>query len=75
VDRSRGNRTGRQVDHLSYTLRGRMRVEHEDGTTQEIGPGEVAHIPPGHDAWIIGDETYEAIDLCGGAKKYAVPEA
>ena len=35
---------------------GRMHVAHEDGTEQEIGPGEIYVIEPGHDAWVVGDE-------------------
>ena len=33
-----------------------MHVAHEDGTEQEIGPGEIYVIEPGHDAWVVGDE-------------------
>ena len=35
---------------------GRMHVAHEDGTEQDIGPGEAYVIEPGHDAWVVGDE-------------------
>ncbi len=63
-----------QMDHLQYTLKGRMRVEHADGTTQDIEPGQIAHIPPGHDAWVVGDDMFEAIDVRGMAN-YALPDA
>jgi hypothetical protein len=34
-------------------------VAHEDGTEGEVGPGEAAYvIEPGHDAWVVGDETF-----------------
>jgi hypothetical protein len=33
-----------------------MHVVHEDGTEQEIGPGQAYVIEPGHDAWVVGDE-------------------
>jgi uncharacterized cupin superfamily protein len=33
-----------------------MKVVHDDGTEAEIGPGDVATIEPGHDAWTVGDE-------------------
>jgi hypothetical protein len=33
----------------------------------EIGPGEAHQIPPGHDAWIVGDEPYVGLDFRGGA--------
>src|SRR5689334_17056966 len=37
--------------HLLYAVSGRMKVVHDDGTEAEIGPGDVAAIAPGHDAW------------------------
>jgi hypothetical protein len=52
-----------QVDHLSFVVSGRMRVFMDDGTEGEIGPGEVASIPPGHDAEVIGDEPCIMVDL------------
>src|SRR4051795_6545175 len=27
-----------------------------DGTELETGPGEITSLPPGHDAWVVGDE-------------------
>ena len=33
-----------------------MGVVHEDGTEQEIRPGQAYVIEPGHDAWVVGDE-------------------
>ncbi len=35
---------------------GTMHVVHDDGTEQEIGPGQTYVIEPGHDAWVVGDE-------------------
>ncbi|MGH3995020.1 MAG: cupin domain-containing protein, partial [Pseudonocardiaceae bacterium] len=37
-----------QVSHLGYCLSGRMKVYMDDGSEMEVGPGEVAAIPPGH---------------------------
>jgi hypothetical protein len=45
-----------QVNHLSYVVSGRMKVMMDDGSDAEIGPGDVAAIPPGHNAQVIGDE-------------------
>jgi hypothetical protein len=33
-----------------------MHVVHDDGTEQEIRPGQAYVIEPGHDAWVVGDE-------------------
>jgi hypothetical protein len=42
-----------------------MRVVMDDGTEGEAGPGDVAVIPPGHDAWIEGDEPCVFVDFSG----------
>ena len=61
-----------QVSHLMYTLAGKMTVKMDDGTEINIGPGDATFIPPGHDAWIVGDEAFEAVDFQGAAN-YAKP--
>jgi hypothetical protein len=63
-----------QASHLTYTISGRMTVRMDDGSEIEIGPGEVSSIPPGHDAWIVGEEPYEGIDFQGG-ENYAKPQS
>jgi len=49
--------------HLGITLSGRLRVEMPDGTELEIGPGDVFEIPPGHDAWVVGDVPWVSVDF------------
>jgi hypothetical protein len=62
-----------QVSHLVYTVSGRMVVKMDDGSETEVAAGDVISIPPGHDAWIVGDEPYVGIDFQGGAD-YARPQ-
>jgi hypothetical protein len=45
-----------QVRHLGLLQSGTMHVAHDDGTEQEIAPGQTYVIEPGHDAWVVGDE-------------------
>jgi hypothetical protein len=45
-----------QVRHLGLLQSGTMHVVHDDGTEQEVGPGQAYVIEPGHDAWVVGDE-------------------
>ena len=59
-----------QVPHFGYVLSGRMHVVMDDGKEAELGTGDVAIIPPGHDAWVIGDEPFVGLDFQGG-KTYA----
>lgn len=52
-----------QFHHVGVTMSGRLRVEMQDGVEMEIGPGEVFEIPPGHDAWVVGDEPWISVDF------------
>ena len=61
-----------QVPHLVYVVSGRIAIQMDDGQTVEYGPGDVGLIPPGHDAWVIGNEPFVNIDYQGGAL-YAKP--
>ena len=61
-----------EANHLLYCISGRMGVAMDDGTESEIGPGDVAMIPPGHDAWVVGDEPCVSVDF-GGYAQYAQP--
>src|SRR6476661_5502467 len=57
-----------QVSHLQYHVSGRIRVRMDDGSEDEFGPGEVSLLPPGHDAWVVGDEAVVVIDISGMAE-------
>ncbi|HEY0389327.1 MAG TPA: cupin domain-containing protein [Gaiellales bacterium] len=61
-----------QAHHSLYILSGRMHILMEDGTEGELGPGDAAVIPAGHDAWTVGDEPCVAVDFTGVAR-YAKP--
>jgi mannose-6-phosphate isomerase-like protein (cupin superfamily) len=56
-----------EAPHFMYQLSGRMHIEMKDGTAVEVGPGDVAVIPPGHDAWVVGNEPVVAVDWSGAA--------
>src|SRR4029450_6052255 len=43
-----------EVSHLGYILSGRMRIVMDDGTSADLGPGDVFAVPPGHDAEVLG---------------------
>ena len=59
-----------QLPHTQYVISGRLRVRMDDGTEQECGPGEALYVPPGHDAWVVGNEPFVAVDFTG-MKEYA----
>ncbi len=56
-----------QAAHMGYVVSGRMLVRMDDGEEMEFGPGDFMVAPPGHDAWIVGDEPCVAIDWQGMA--------
>jgi len=59
-------RTGScQAPHLVYVLSGRIHIRMEDGTEEELGPADVGTVPPGHDAWTVGDEPVVYLDITG----------
>ena len=61
-----------QVRHVGVVQSGRLHVEHEDGTTLELAPGEAYVIEPGHDAWVVGDDTFVGYEFeSTSAEEYA----
>ena len=56
-----------QAPHLGYYVSGRMAVRMDDGEELEFGPGDFAVIPPGHNAWVVGDQPCVVIDWQGFA--------
>jgi mannose-6-phosphate isomerase-like protein (cupin superfamily) len=60
-----------QAPHTNYHLSGRLHVVMDDGSEMEFGPGDIGIIPPGHDAWVVGDEPCVVVDVTGMAD-YAV---
>lgn len=61
-----------QATHTGYVVEGRMAVRMNDGSEAEYGPGDAFFMPPGHDAWIVGDQRCVLIDVTG-VSKYAKP--
>lgn len=60
-----------QVQHTGYVVSGRMKLVHDDGSEQEMGPGDVYVIRPGHDAWIVGEETFVGVDFSSDIERFA----
>ena len=58
--------------HLGFVMSGVLRVRMADGTEADIGPNEMYEIPPDHDAEVVGDESWVAVDF-RGARSYARP--
>ena len=61
-----------QVAHVGYAVSGRITVKMNDGSQTTILPGMSYTIPPGHDAWVEGNEPLVAIEVMS-AEIYAKP--
>ena len=61
-----------QMHHQGIVLKGRLRVETDAGDVCEFGIEDVYDIPPGHDASVIGNEAFEAIEFAS-ARVFGVP--
>lgn len=59
-----------QAPHTQYMVSGRMKVVMNDGTEEEFSAGDALIIPPGHNAWVVGNDPVVAIDFTG-LKDYA----
>lgn len=49
--------------HQLFAITGHLHVMMEDGAEFDVQAGDTAVIPPGHDAWVVGDEPFDALDF------------
>jgi hypothetical protein len=61
-----------QNSHVGHAVAGRIRVRMADGSEKTISAGESYTIPPGHDAWVEGNESFVGIEVLS-ADVYAKP--
>lgn len=54
-----------EAAHAGYVLSGRLTVKMDDGEQETFGPGDFMVVPPGHDAWVVGDEACTLLDWQG----------
>ena len=64
--------TSCQSPHLGYVISGHMHLKMDDGLELDYGPGDAMFVPPGHDAWVTGNETCVMFDVTS-APTYAKP--
>lgn len=52
-----------QVGHVGYAVSGSISVRMKDGSQTTILPGMSYTIPPGHDAWVEGNEPFVGVEV------------
>ena len=62
------------VHHVQILLSGRFAVRMDDGEEVHFEPRDVLDVPPGHDAWVLGDEPAVIIDIAGNVGAMGVPQ-
>jgi len=63
-----------QHRHVGYTIAGCLEVQMDDGTSLVIGPDDAYEIPPGHDAWVVGDVPYDSVEFTSAHEFGLSPE-
>ena len=59
-----------QLPHVALVVGGTLRVVMDDGSVEEFSKNEVMLLPPGHDAWTVGDEPCVFIEFSRGNDYY-----
>ena len=52
-----------QAAHLGYVVSGRLHVTADDGAEADLGPGVAYRLEPGHDARVVGEEPFVALEF------------
>jgi quercetin dioxygenase-like cupin family protein len=59
-----------QVEHVGLVISGCATAAMDDGRVFELRAGDLFHVPPGHDSWVVGEEPYVSLHFLG-ADDYA----
>jgi hypothetical protein len=49
--------------HAGFLAQGRVHVSYDDGDTLELQAPQFVSVEPGHDAWVVGDESAVLIEF------------
>ena len=52
-----------QNRHVGYVIAGHLHVVMDDGIELDVVAGDAYEIPPGHDAWVVGDAAWETVEF------------
>ena len=59
-----------ELPHVAVVTAGTLRVVLSDGSQEDFSAGDVMLLPPGHDAWTIGDQACTFVEFSKGNDYY-----
>ena len=59
-----------QLPHVALVLSGCLAVKMDDGSEEKFSKNDVMLLPPGHDAWCVGDEPAVFVEFSRGGDYY-----
>jgi class 3 adenylate cyclase len=62
-----------EIHHVHILVRGSLGARMRDGREAEFETDDVFDLPPGHDAWVVGEESAVLLDISGNVGDFAVP--
>jgi len=60
-----------ELPHVAVVVDGRLAVQMADGSREEFSAGDVMLLPPGHDAWSVGDRACRFVEFSRGSDYYS----
>ena len=60
-----------ELPHVALVTAGTLRVVMTDGSQEDFSAGDVMLLPPGHDAWTVGDEPCTFVEFSRGNDYYS----
>ena len=60
-----------ELPHVAYVTAGTLAVEDRDGSVIEFTAGDAMLLPPGHDAWAVGEVDCKFVEFSRGNDYYA----
>jgi len=54
-----------EAPHFQFHVSGTLHVRMDDGSEFDCKAGDVSLLPPGHDAWVVGNEPAVVVDFQG----------
>ena len=59
-----------RLAHVALVQQATLRVPMDDGSEESFGPQDAMLMPPGHDAWTVGDEPCVFVEFSRGNDLY-----